>query len=279
MTSHRQLGDEPVETTGDGFKVEVSGPVTVFTIDRAARHNALTWPVRSALLRTLDEAETGGDCRVLIITGAGDKIFCAGGDLGNFLDEIAAFDETWPGDSIDGMKMIGNIVQRLVSSPITIISAVNGAAFGGGCCLALAADIVVAGRHARFGFGFVNRGLLPDWGGFFTLPRLVGLAQAKNLLLRGKVVDADEALRMGLIAEVTDEIVLGKARQIAGEIAAGPRIALSLTKTILNRSFESSLDAMLAYETLGQTIARRTQDHREGIQSFLEKRKPEFSGR
>jgi 2-(1,2-epoxy-1,2-dihydrophenyl)acetyl-CoA isomerase len=268
-----------MHTEGEGFEVQIAGPVTIFKINRPERHNALTWPVRTALLRTLEAAEASGDCRVLVITGAGDKVFCAGGDLGTFLEEISSFDETWPGESIDSMKMIGNIVQRLASSSITIISAVNGAAFGGGCCLALTADIVVASSRARFGFGFIHRGVVPDWGCFYMLPRLVGMAQAKNILLRGKTIGATEALNMGMIAECTDEQVLDKAIEIANEIAGGPKIALSLTKNILNRSFESSLDTMMAFEFLGQTIARRTNDHREGVVSFLEKRPPVFQGR
>lgn len=268
-----------MEQSGEGFKVERQGAVATFTIDRPEQHNALTWPVRNGLLKTLDEAERSGECRVLVITGAGDKIFCAGGDLGTFIEELDAFDETWPADCIDGMKAIGNIVQRLSSSSLIVVSAVNGAAFGGGCCLALAADIVVAAKSARFGFGFAKRGILPDWGGFYTLPRLVGMAQAKNLLLRGMTVSAEQAMQMGMIAEVVEAGALQRAHHIAAEIASGPQVALSLTKNVLNRSFETSLEGMLAFEFLGQTIARRTSDHREGIMSFLEKRDPQFRGR
>lgn len=268
-----------MERTGDGYIVERVGDVVIFTIDRPERHNSLTWAVRNGLMRTIDEAERAGDCKALIITGSGNKVFCSGGDLDTFVEELDRFDETWPAECIEHMKIIGGIVQKLTWSSLVVISAVNGAAFGGGCCLALAADIVVAAPHARFGFGFVKRGILPDWGGFYSLPRLVGMARAKNLMLRGMTVTAEEAVAMGMIAEVADANALDKARTVADEIAAGPKVAVSLTKNVLGRSFETSLDGLLAYEWLGQTIARRTEDHREGIMSFLEKRDPMFRGR
>jgi enoyl-CoA hydratase/carnithine racemase len=261
------------------FRLERDGGVWSFVIDREAQRNALSWEVRNGLLATLAAAEAAGDCSALVITGAGEKAFCAGGDVQGFSKELETLDETWPGEPMARLRSLGHIAQHIITSPVVVISAVNGAAFGGGCSLALAADIVVAHRRARFGFGFVRRGLVPDWGGFYTLPRLVGMARAKSLVLRGTTLSAEEAHRMGMIAELTDGDTLAEAQAIAREIAAGPRIAQGMAKLSLGRSFETSIDGMMSYELLNQTIACRTADFREGVESFLQKREPVFNRR
>ena len=258
------------------YRVERKGSVWVFTINRAEQRNSLTWPIRFALLRTVGEAEADPDCGALIVTGAGDKAFCSGGDLR--AKALASADQ-WPRDPMGRLRSIGEIVRCISTSPIVVISAVNGAAFGGGCFLALAADIVVAHERARFGFGFSKRGLVPDWAGFFILPRLVGMARAKNLVLRGLTLDAQAALQMGLIAEVVQTDVLAHALEIGREIGSGARVASAVSKQVLAKSFETGLDGMLTYELLGQTIAIGTDDHREGVQSFLEKRPAVFKGK
>jgi 2-(1,2-epoxy-1,2-dihydrophenyl)acetyl-CoA isomerase len=260
---------------GDGWLLERDGKVWTFTINRPETRNSLTWEVRGALLETIGAAERGDDCNALVITGAGDKAFCSGGDVGN---QLASLDD-WPGDTMERLQFIGEIARRILTTRVVVVSAVNGGAFGGGCFMALAADIVIAHKRAQFGFGFAKRGLVPDWAGFFLLPRLVGLAQAKNLVLRGMTLDAQRAYDMGMIAELVDDDVRAKAREVAGEIAAGPRIALAMSKQVLARSFETGLDGMLTYEMLAQTVARRTEDHREGVQSFFEKRPPVFKGK
>lgn len=262
-----------------GFRVEREPGVWTFVIDRPEARNALTWEIRNGLLDTLREAEDSRECGVLLVTGTGEKAFCSGGDVSVFREEMKTIDERWPGEFMRNLRIIGGIVKHIAASPVIMVSAVNGATFGGGTFLALAGDVVVAHRRARFGFGFAQRGLLPDWGGFFVLPRLVGMARAKNLVLRSMTLDATAAADMGLVAEVVDGDVLEHARGIARQIAGGPRIAHAMTKQILNRSFETGMDGMLTYELLGQTIARGTEDHREGITSFLEKRPAVFKGR
>ena len=257
------------------YRVDRKDKVWTFTIDRPESRNSLTWDIRTALLNTIGEAERDPNCGALVITGAGDRAFCAGGDVQNQLSSL----DDWPHDTMNRLEIVGDIARRILTTSIIVVSAVNGAAFGGGCFMALAADIVVAGKNAKFGFGFAKRGLVPDWAGFYILPRLVGMARAKSLLLRGATVDAENALNMGLVAEFAEQDVLAKAQQIAEEVANGPRIALAMTKRVLARSFETGLEGMLTYELLSQTVARGTDDHLEGVRSFLEKRDPVFKGR
>lgn len=261
------------------YSVERDAGVWTFSINRPQRRNALTWEIRHALLRTIEEAEADRNCGILILTGAGEKSFCSGGDVQAFSKELENFDEQWPVEIMAKVRSVGEIVRRLIASPVVVISAVNGDTFGGGTFMALSADLVVAHQRARFGFGFSKRGVIPDWGGTFILPRLVGMARAKNLILRGSTLTADMALQMGMVAEVVDTNVLAHAQKIGRELARGPRVALSMSKQILARSFETGLDGMLAYETLGQTLARRTFDHHEGVQSFIERRSAIFKGR
>jgi 2-(1,2-epoxy-1,2-dihydrophenyl)acetyl-CoA isomerase len=262
--------------TEDGYSVARNGGVWTFTIEREASRNSLTTAVRTGILTTLMAAEADPDCGALVITGAGDKAFCAGGDVQNQKQTLEGGSAE---ESMARMRLVGDVVRRIVTSPIVVISAVNGAAFGGGCFMALAADIVVARKGATFGFGFSKRGLVPDWAGFYILPRLVGMARAKSLILRGVTLRAEAAYEMGMIAELVERDPLTLAQSIAQEVASGPRIALGMSKHVLARSFETGLDGMLSYEMLAQAVARTTDDHREGVMSFLEKRPPVFKGR
>lgn len=265
-----------IAADSNGFHVARDRTTWTFTINRAERRNALIWPVRHAILDTIKAAEVDPDCRALILTGAGDKAFCAGSDIAVAID--AAAEGQSAADWLQTMRWVTEIQRALVTSRIVTISAVNGTAFGGGCFLALAADIVVAHRSASFGFGFVRRGLVPDWGGFYMLPRLVGLAQAKSLILRGRTIGADEAVRIGLIAETVDTDVVEAARVIAAEIVDGAPLGVSLSKQVLARAFETGLEGNLLLESLAQTIAGQSQDHAEGFSAFLEKRPPVFRG-
>ncbi len=261
------------------YSVTKDRGVWTFLINRPERRNALTWEIRHALLQTIGEAEGDGTCGALVLTGAGDKSFCSGGDVQAFSHELENLNAHWPVEAMANMRAVGEIARRLAASPLVVISAVNGDTFGGGTFMALAADVVIAHRRARFGFGFSKRGVIPDWGGTFILPRLIGMARAKHLVLRGGTLSAETALDMGLIAEMVDTDVAEQAQAVGLELASGPRVALAMSKHILSRSFETAFEGMLAYETLGQTVARRAHDHLEGVMSFLEKRPPTFEGR
>lgn len=267
-----------IEDRGD-YIIERSGGMWTFIINRPASRNALTWDMRYDFMRVVDEAERDHSCSVLIVTGAGEKAFCSGADVSKLSSEMDNFDQFWPTEAMQKIHYVGEMARKLITTPLIVISAVNGDAFGGGCFFALAADIVVANKRAKFGFGFTKRGLVTDWAGAFTLPRLVGVARAKNLILRGATVPAQAAFDMGMIAEITDDDALKKAREIGAELASGPTTALGMSKQMLSHSFETGVDGMVMYELFAQTLARRTKDHYEGVRSFLEKRPPKFTGK
>lgn len=267
-----------IEDKGD-YVVERDKGVWTFIINRPAARNALTWDMRYDFMRIVDEAERDHSCNVLVVTGAGDKSFCSGADVSKLSDEMENYDDFWPVEALQKIHYVGEMARKLITSPLVVISAVNGAAFGGGCFFALAADIVVAHERAKFGFGFIKRGLVTDWAGAFTLPRLVGMARAKNLILRGATVPAREALAMGMIAEVAEVDALARAKEIGAELAGGATAALGMAKQMLAHSFETGVEGMITYELFAQTLARRTKDHYEGVRSFLEKRPPKFTGR
>jgi 2-(1,2-epoxy-1,2-dihydrophenyl)acetyl-CoA isomerase len=165
-------------------------------------------------------------------------------------------------------------------APQPIIAAVNGAAAGAGMNLALACDIRLASSAAKFSQAFVKRGLHPDWGGTYFLPRIVGMAKAAELIFTGALIDAAEALRLGIVSQVlAPEELLPAAQALARAIAAGPPIAIRLAKRGLYRNAESDLRTALEYETFAQNACFETEDATEGIRAFVEKRAPQFKGR
>ena len=165
-------------------------------------------------------------------------------------------------------------------SPKPLIAAVNGAAAGAGMNLALACDIRLASSAARFSQAFVRRGLHPDWGGTYFLPRVVGMAKACEMIFTGQIIDADEALRLDIVSAVhPPERLLPATYELAAKIAQGPPIAIRLARRALYRNAEADLQSSLEFETFAQNICAETDDAREGIRAFVEKREPTFSGR
>jgi enoyl-CoA hydratase/carnithine racemase len=215
--------------------------------------------------------------RAMILTGAG-RAFCAGADMQAVL--LRGFDMDVETREREQIRNFNELVRAMRHMEKPIIAAVNGAAVGGGCCLALAADIRIAAPGARFGMVFVRLGLASaDMGGTFLLPRLIGLAQASELLLTGEIIDADRAERIGLINRlVPAEQLMATARDLAQRLAAGPPIALALTKRALNRSLGMDIAEHLDYEAYVQSKCMLTADHREGVEAFLHKRTPQFRG-
>jgi 2-(1,2-epoxy-1,2-dihydrophenyl)acetyl-CoA isomerase len=164
--------------------------------------------------------------------------------------------------------------------PKPIIAAVNGAAAGAGMNLALACDLRVASAAAKFSQAFSKRGLTPDWGGSYFLPRAVGMAKAAELLFTGDPIDATEALRLGIVNAVySAETLMAETWKLAAKIAAGPPVALALTKRALYHNQDVDLRAALEFETFIQGLARETEDYKEGVRAFVEKRAPVFRGR
>ncbi len=255
---------------GERVKLEFDGEMAVITLNRPEKLNALDTVTRKELLKSFSEVEE--KARVAIITGSG-KAFAAGADINELLqrDPIAA---------LEAAKLGTELFTRIEESDIVSIAAVNGYALGGGCELAMACDIRIASRKAKFGQPEINIGIIPGAGGTQRLPRLVGLGMAKKLVLTGEMIDAEEALRVGLVEEIVEEDrLMERAKEIARKILEKPPLTVKLAKRALNASRSMSLPDGLRYELSLFSILFSTEDAKEGMRAFLEKRKPEFRGR
>lgn len=255
---------------------ETKDQVAYLTLNRPESKNALGGSMRQDLLDALARAEADPEVHVLVLTGAGPA-FCAGGDVKEFARAFAQGVERPLLEKIDPVR--DRIVLAISEAKKPVIAAVNGAAAGAGMNIALAADIRIASTTAVFSQSFVKRGVHPDFGGTYFLPRLVGLAKAYELIFTGDSVDAEEALRLGIVGRVVPpEQLMQAAAQLAARIAAGPPIAIRLAKRSLRQNASSSLREALERETAAQNLCFDTEDAREGMQAFVEKRAPAFRG-
>jgi len=248
------------------------GTATI-TINRPEVLNALNEETILEILSRLEDAERDETIRVIVITGAGDRAFSAGADIKMIkdMDSSKARDVSRLGHKLcDKIEKLGK----------PVIAAINGYALGGGLELAMACDIRIASENARLGQTEINRGLIPGWGGTQRLPRFVGKGVAKEIIFTGKMIDAKTAERLGLVNAVAPPDQL---RSVVGEfvkeIADKPPISIKLAKELINSSLETSLRAGEAREAKAFGIAASTEDFREGVTAFLEKRKPKFEGK
>jgi 2-(1,2-epoxy-1,2-dihydrophenyl)acetyl-CoA isomerase len=253
--------------------VERTGAVATLTLNRPGARNALDLAMRQEMLAALDEVEADDSVRVLILTGAGEH-FCAGGDVKSMRERRQTAAE-----GRRRVQMLNTMVQRLVDFPRPTIAMVDGYAVGAGTNLALCCDLVIASDRAKFGELFNKIGLAPDGGGTWFLPRLVGLARAKELIFTGDVFDAAEAARIGLVNRVVPVAELrAVTRALAEKIAVGPPAVQRMAKHMLNRAATSDLPAALDLEAYSQGLAIAADDHQEGLAAFFDKRPPKFSG-
>jgi len=259
------------------IRAEHADRVLTITLDRPHAYNAFTPTMGRELVDALKDARRADDVRVVVMTGAG-AAFCSGQDLRMADALVPAARPPALGDLLRRHYHGLVLAMRRLDKPI--VASINGVAAGAGMSLALACDLRIASTSASFVQAFVNIGLVPDCGSLYFLPRIVGLAKALELSLLGERVDAQEALRVGLVSRVVpaDELAAATA-EVAGQLANGAGLALGLTKRGLNRAFETDLDGMLEQEALLQEIAGRTSDFREGVTAFKEKREPEWAGR
>lgn len=255
--------------------LEIQDGVATLTLNRPDRLNAINLAMHEELAAALDEIAADRAVRALLLTGAGPG-FCAGQDLA----ERASVRDGTPIDLGDSLEQRYNpLIRRLVGLNIPVVAAVNGVAAGAGVNLALACDIVLAGRAARFTQSFCKIGLVPDCGGTFTLPRLVGAARARALMLLGETLNGAQAEVWGMIWRCYDDtILMREARAMATNFARQPTTGLGLIKQALRASADSTFDEQLDRERDLQRIAGHTQDYREGVTAFLDKRPPQFSG-
>ena len=245
--------------------------VVTLTLNRPERKNAMNAAMFNELLAVFREVDASTSDRVLVITGAGDA-FCSGADLGD------RGSDTRP--ALARLHWVADIALALHRIPKPVIAKVNGAAVGAGMNLALGCDLIIASDNARFSEIFARRGLSIDFGGSWLLPRLIGMHRAKELAFFADIISAKEAAEMGLVNRVLPASQLDAfVADWADRLAAGPPLALSMTKRLLTNSFTTTMDEALEAEGLAQSVNTATEDTAEAIRAFLEKREPRFKGR
>jgi enoyl-CoA hydratase/carnithine racemase len=260
-------------------RFEREGAVAILTIDRPEARNALDFETGEALNRAWSELRDDGELRVAILTGAGEKAFCAGADLrvvAEFYRSLSPVERLRHSENQPGLGGITRNVR--VDKPI--IAAINGHCLAGGLEIALACDLRIAAENATFGLPEVTRGIIPGAGGTQRLPRLIGPARALDLILTGRRIDAAEAERIGLVGRVVPLLELReRALEIALQIAENAPLAVAAAKAAVWRGLDLPLEEGLRLEQLLAEPVRQSEDAREGPRAFLEKRKPRFKGR
>jgi 2-(1,2-epoxy-1,2-dihydrophenyl)acetyl-CoA isomerase len=250
--------------------------VAWITLNRPEQRNAVNGEMRDELIGVFTDARTNPAIRALVLTGSG-KGFCTGADLSGPRGQ----GPTGPGAAREMMKGSSQrLIRALWELEKPVVAAVNGVAAGLGAHLAFASDFVIAAAEARFIEVFVRRGIAVDAGGAFLLPRLIGLQKAKEMVFFGDDLSADDALRIGLVSKVVPGDQLeAAARQWAERLAKGPTFAIGVSKRLLNRSLESSFETALEEEAMAQALVSQSEDTREGMMAFMERRTPLFKGR
>jgi len=251
--------------------------IATITLNRPEVMNALNRRMYAELQDAVERAQHDPEVRVLMITGAG-RAFCSGDDVRQLmLDEGEKERRRQPPPARPSITPAAEALLRLSKPSIALV---NGAAVGWGCDLALLCDFRIASRAARFGELFVKRGLIADVGGTYRLPLIVGLTKALELLFTGDIIDAEEALRIGLVDRVVEpEELLPAGRGFAAKIAANPPLAVQYAKEAVRTGLNAPLDAIATFTARAYQVLFATEDHAEGARAFIEKREPRFVGR
>jgi enoyl-CoA hydratase len=258
--------------TYQNLLIEQRGRITILTVNRPERMNALNIQTREEIREAFAELRRDPEVRVAIITGAGEKAFIAGAD-------ITEFEGKSPVEQREVMRRVP-VFDVMEEFPKPVIAMINGYALGGGCEIALSCDLRIASTNARFGLPEVRLGIIPGGGGTQRLTRLIGEGKAMEMILTGEMIDAGEALRLGLINyAVEPEELESKTMEVAGKIAEMSPVALAMAKQSVKNAARLDLRAGLEAELELFSLAFGSQDKEEGVRAFLEKRKPVFQGR
>ncbi len=258
---------------------EKRGNVATLTLNRPETLNAMNEAMMAELERCLIDIAADPEVRAVVLTGAG-RGFSSGGDQKR--ERGAEGDQKFFDGDLGGnvVERLNRCVLRLQQLPKPVIGCINGVAVGAGCNLALATDLRIASDASRFGEVFSRIGLVPDGGGTYLLPRLVGTSKALELIMLGDIIDAEEALRIGLVNRVVPaDQLAAETQQLAERLANGPTLAHGLAKTGVYQGMNMSLEDVLNMEARNQSVAGRSQDRQEGAAAFREKRQPNFIGR
>ena len=252
---------------------ELKESVLTITLNRPESYNALNEAMKKELNDAFREAEKDAGVRCVVLRGAGEKAFCSGQDLKEHSGSKRSLKESLE-------QSYNPLIRKMRSIEKPVIGMINGVAAGAGLSIALACDMRIMADNAKLIEVFIRIGLVPDSGSHWFLPRLVGMAKAFEFAATGRDIDAAEAERVGLVNRAVPARDLEKTvMELAGRLAKAPTRSIGLIKRTLNRSLSSDLDALLDYEAVVQEIASNTEDHKEGVKAFLEKREAKFRGR
>lgn len=259
------MSEEPVIVTR-------KGPIAIVRLNEPKTMNALSSTIKDGLAKDIPGLASDPEVRAIIITGTGNA-FCAGGDIRNMGVRRAP-------EIRKRMQGTYTWVTQILKAEKPVITAINGAAAGAGVSVALLGDIILASKSAYFMTAFSRLGACPDLGLLATLPRAIGMARAKDMLLTSRKVTAEEAWQMGLVSRVIEpDQLMAQALEAAEQLAAAPTATIGLIKRLLLKAYDPSIDEFLEQEAFAQSIAQSTEDFQAGVAAFREKRKPEFKGR
>lgn len=267
----RYFEESKEEPQLETVKTSIRNHVKYITLNRPEKMNAFNSEMNKDIIKALKDAGKNDDVRAIVITGEG-RAFCSGEDLSGVHENLNHADEI--------RRRYNPMVVALAKLEKPVIAAVNGAAAGAGMSLALACDFRVASEKASFIEAFIHVGLVPDSGSLYYLPRIVGYAKAMELAVLGEKITAEEALTLGLVSKIFSVETFEKnVSAFAERMASLPTKSIGLIKRYMRQSYENTLDQMLENEAFAQRTAGLTEDHQEGINAFLNKRKPEFTGK
>jgi 2-(1,2-epoxy-1,2-dihydrophenyl)acetyl-CoA isomerase len=259
----------------DGLKNlswRMEGGVGVLTLNRPDRLNALDIATVTELDRVVAHAAADPGVRCVVLTGAG-RGFCAGADVQEWNDGPEPDEEPWP-------PRMHRVMARLYWLPKPVVAAVNGVAVGAGCDLTLVADVRIASTAARFGQAYIKLGYCPDAGGSYLLPKIVGESRAAEMIYTGRMIDAAEADRIGLVSTVVEpDQLMDTAMELANRFASGPTVAIGIAKQNIRKNRTVTFEEALRNEVRGGEICAHTEDHLEGMQATIEKRPAVYTGR